>query len=317
MRLSPRPTGTTGPTRSERHPMTQTAAVTETGESLKELAHRHGLSSSGKLPSLPAYARQLWSYRHFITAYANARVSSALGTNHLGIFWQVLTPLFNAAVYYVIFGVILGVKAGAGNYIAMLCTGVFIYSFTAQTISGGANSVVGNLGMIRALQFPRAALPISTAIIEVRNLLASMSVLIVIVLLTGEPITLNWLQVIPALALQLVFNAGVGMFCARVTSKVIDFKQILPFILRIWMYLSAVLYPVQRLIDHAHGWKRQVVELNPLLVFIELQRHALLDNYQLTGPPLKLWLDALAWALVAGTIGFVFFWRGEKGYGRG
>ena len=93
--------------------MTQTAAVTESGESLKELARRHGLTSSGKLPSLPSYARQLWSYRHFITAYANARVSSSLGTNHLGIFWQVLTPLFNAAVYYVIFGVILGVKAGA------------------------------------------------------------------------------------------------------------------------------------------------------------------------------------------------------------
>lgn len=297
--------------------MTQTAAVTESGESLKELARRHGLTSSGKLPSLPRYARQLWSYRYFITAYANARVSSTLGTNHLGIFWQVLTPLFNAAVYYVIFGVILGVKNGAGNYIAMLCTGVFIYAFTSQTITGGANSIVGNLGMIRALQFPRAALPISTAIIEVRNLIASMTVLITIVLLTGEPITWRWLLIIPGLFLQGVFNAGVGMFCARLTSKVIDFKQVLPFIMRIWMYLSAVLYPVQRIIDHAHGWKRQVVELNPLLVYIELQRHNLLDNYKIEGAEYKLWLNAAIWAVIAGTIGFVFFWRGEKGYGRG
>jgi teichoic acid transport system permease protein len=297
--------------------MTQTTAVTESGESLKELARRHGLTSSAKLPSLPAYARQLWGYRHFITAYANARVSSTLGTNHLGIFWQVLTPLFNAAVYYVIFGVILGVKDGAGNYIAMLCTGVFIYSFTSATITGGANSVVGNLGMIRALQFPRAALPISTAIVEIRNLIASMSVLIAIVLLTGEPITHRWLYIIPGLALQAVFNTGVGMFCGRLTSKVIDFKQVLPFIMRIWMYVSAVLYPVDRLISHAHGWKRTVVEANPLLVYIELQRHALLDNYKLTGPALHLWLLGLGWAIFAGVIGFVFFWRGEKGYGRG
>jgi teichoic acid transport system permease protein len=297
--------------------MTQTAAVTESGESSRELAQRHGLTSSGKLPSLPSYARQLWGYRHFITAYANARVSSTLGTNHLGIFWQVLTPLFNAAVYYVIFGVILGVKADAGNYIAMLCTGVFIYAFTSQTISGGANSIVGNLGMIRALQFPRAALPISTAVVELRNLIASMSVLIVIVLLTGEPITWRWLLVLPGLFLQGIFNTGVGMFCARLTSKVIDFKQILPFIMRIWMYLSAVLYPVQRIIDHAHGWKRQVVEMNPLLVYIELQRHNLLDNYKIEGSESKLWLDAAIWAVIAGTIGFVFFWRGEKGYGRG
>jgi teichoic acid transport system permease protein len=298
--------------------MTQTAmAGTEPSESLKELARKHGLSSSGKLPSLHGYARQLWGYRHFITAYANARVSSTLGTNHLGIFWQVLTPLFNAAVYYVIFGVILGVKAGAGNYIAMLCTGVFIYSFTSATITGGANSIVGNLGMIRALQFPRAALPISTALVEVRNLIASMSVLVVIVLLTGEPITLRWLLVIPGLALQMVFNVGIGMFCARLTSKIIDFKQLLPFIMRIWMYASAVLYPVERLISHAHGWKRYLIEANPLLVYIELQRHALLDNYALTSPPMKLWTLALGWAVIAGLIGFVFFWRGEKGYGRG
>ncbi len=297
--------------------MTQTAAVTESGESSREFAHRHGLTSSGKLPSLPSYARQLWGYRHFITAYANARVSSTLGTNHLGIFWQVLTPLFNAGVYYVIFGVILGQKDKGGNYIAMLCTGVFIYAFTSQTISGGANSIVGNLGMIRALQFPRAALPISTAVVEVRNLLASMSVLVVIVLLTGEPITVRWLLSIPALALQFVFNVGVGMFCARLTSKVIDFKQILPFIMRIWMYLSAVLYPLKTLLAHAHGWKRQVVEFNPLLVYIELQRHALLDGYKLASPASKLWIDGLVWAIIAAGVGFVFFWRGEKGYGRG
>jgi teichoic acid transport system permease protein len=297
--------------------MTQTAAVTESGESLKELARRHGLTSSGKLPSLPAYARQLWTYRHFITAYANAHITSTLGTNHLGILWQVLTPLFNAGVYYVIFGVILNVKAGAGNYIAMLCTGLFIYNFTSHTITGGANSIVGNLGMIRALQFPRAALPISTTIVEIRNLLASMTVLIAIVLLTGEPITYRWLFIVPGLALQAVFNAGVGMFCGRLTSKVIDFKQVLPFILRIWMYMSAVLYPVDRLLQHAHGWKRYLVEANPLLVFIELQRYALLDNYKLSGPAYILWLEALAWAVVAGLIGFAFFWRGEKGYGRG
>src|SRR5690349_18942368 len=115
-RTSPRSTGFSEPTRSERHHMTQTTAATGTasGESLTELAHRHGLTSSGKLPSLGGYARHIWGYRHFITAYANARVSSTLGTNHLGILWQVLTPLFNAAVYYVIFGVILGANAKGG-----------------------------------------------------------------------------------------------------------------------------------------------------------------------------------------------------------
>ena len=298
--------------------MSQTTVVqTDTGESLEQLAHRHGLASAGALPTLRQYTQQIWAYRHFITSYANARVSSNLGTTHLGSIWQVLTPLFNAAVYYVIFGVILNTKAGAGNFIAYLCCGVFIYQFTASVLTAGTQGITSNLGLIRALNFPRAALPISIVLIEVRNLIASMAVLIAIVLLTGEPITHQWLYVIPALSLQTLFNAGLAMFVARLGSKVIDIKNLIPFLMRIWLYMSAVLYPVQRFTDHLHGWKLQALEANPLLVYIELIRHALLENVKLAGSPRRLWVEGLVWAVAVFAVGFVFFWRGEKGYGRG
>ena len=70
-------------------------ADSDTGRTLKELARRHGLSAAGKLPSLPEYSRQLWSYRHFIASYANAKVSSTLGRTKLGAIWQGLMPLIN------------------------------------------------------------------------------------------------------------------------------------------------------------------------------------------------------------------------------
>jgi teichoic acid transport system permease protein len=38
---------------------------------------------------------------------------------------------------------------------------------------------------------------------------------------------------------------------------------------------------------------------------------------KLAGSPRLLWGEAFVWALVVGIGGFVFFWRGEKGYGRG
>jgi teichoic acid transport system permease protein len=298
--------------------MSQTAvARTDTGETLKELAHRHGLSSAGALPSLRAYTKQIWSYRHFITSYANARVSSSLGTTHLGMFWQVLTPLFNAAVYYVIFGVILNTKSGVSNFIAYLCTGVFIFGFTSSVVTAGVQAITANLGLIRALHFPRAALPISIVLVEVRNLVASMAVLIAIVLTTGEPITLEWLLILPALFLQTLFNAGLALFGGRVGSKLIDVKNIVPFIMRIWMYASAVLYPVQRFTEHLHGWKLRLVEANPLLIYIELMRHALMENVKLAGSPSRLWTAGAIWAVVMFAIGYVYFWRGEKGYGRG
>jgi teichoic acid transport system permease protein len=298
--------------------MAQTAvAENDTGLPLKELARRNGLSAAGALPSLPAYTRLLWSYRHFVASYANAKVSSALGNTRLGMFWQVLTPLFNAAVYYVIFGVILNTKGGVDNFVPYLCTGVFIFGFTQSVVQAGVAAISGNLGLIRALHFPRASLPLAVAMVEIRNLIASMSVLIVIVLIFGEPVNLQWLLLIPALFLQSIFNAGLAMFVARLGSKLTDIKQLIPFIMRIWLYVSAVLYPVTRFTEHVHGWKLRLVEANPLLVFIELVRHALLENVPLAGSPLLLWAEAGCWSVVVGLGGFVFFWRGEKGYGRG
>jgi teichoic acid transport system permease protein len=298
--------------------MPQTAvADSDTELPLKELAQRNGLSVAGRLPSLPEYTRQLWSYRHFIASFASAKVSASLGTTRLGLLWQVLTPLINAGVYYVIFGVLINTKRDVHNFIAYLCIGVFIFGFSQSVVQAGVQAVTGNLGLIRALHFPRAALPISVALVEVRNIIASMIVLLAIVLFSGEPVNWQWLLIFPALLLQAVFNAGLAMLVARLGSKLTDIRQLIPFVMRIWMYGSAVIYPVTNFTKHLHGWKLDLVEANPLLVFVELIRHALLENVVLAGSPRRLWVEAVGWAIIVGFGGYVYFWRGEKGYGRG
>jgi teichoic acid transport system permease protein len=298
--------------------MAQTAvAESGTGQSLKELARQHGLTAAGRLPSLPEYTRQLWSYRHFIWEFAGAKVSASLGTTRLGMFWQVLTPLFNAAVYYLIFGLLIQTSRGVHNFVAYLCIGVFIFGFTQSTVQAGVQAVTGNLGLIRALHFPRASMPISISLIEVRNMIASMTVLIVIVLGFGEPITPEWLLVFPALVLQTIFNAGAAMFVARLGSKLHDLRQLVPFVMRVWLYASAVIYPVTSFEHRLDGWKLAVVEANPMLVFIELMRHALMEDVPLANTAPVLWTEAIVWTLLVGIGGYVYFWRGEKGYGRG
>jgi teichoic acid transport system permease protein len=298
--------------------MPETAVVEAgAGPSPKDLARRHGLSASGRLPGLLEYTRQLWAYRHFIRAHASAKMSSALGNTKLGTIWQVLTPIINAAVYYVIFGVILGGRDGVQNFIAYLCAGVFVFQFTQSIVGTGINAVTGNLGLIRALHFPRASLPLSVALVEIRNFVVALGVLMGIMLITGEPITAEWLLVIPVLVLQSIFNTGLALAAAKFGSKVRDVKQLIPFIMRFWMYGSAVLYPVQLFAEHLNGWKLAIVEANPLLIFIELMRHSLMEEVELAGSPTLLWIQAVLWTVFVGVGGFVYFWRGEKGYGRG
>jgi teichoic acid transport system permease protein len=78
-----------------------------------------------------------------------------------------------------------------------------------------------------------------------------------------------------------------------------------------------VLYPVTQFTEKLHGWKLALVEANPMLVYIELMRHALMENVTLAGTPTRLWIEAIIWAAVMGFGGYAYFWRGEKGYGRG
>ncbi len=58
-------------------------------------------------PPIPAYVRQLWRRRSFIMAFATARNIAMYTEARLGQLWQVLTPLLNAGVYFLIFGVML------------------------------------------------------------------------------------------------------------------------------------------------------------------------------------------------------------------
>jgi teichoic acid transport system permease protein len=291
----------------------------ESGLTRAQLAHRYGLRVAGERPHLVEYARRLWAYRHFMTAYSRAKVASSFSNTQLGQLWQVLTPLTNAAVYYLIFGVIVSQNKNMSNFIAYLCTGVFVFMFTQTAVSNGTSAITSNLGLIRALQFPRAALPVTVTLVQLQQLLMSMVVLAAIVLLTGEPITLRWLLIVPMLLLQTIFNLGLSMVTARLGAKITDLKQVMPFIMRTWLYASGVLYPVALFRQHLPHWAATLLEANPPLVFIELARYALLDSHQaqLVSPPSRLWLLGVAWAIVMGIGGFVYFWRGEEEYGRG
>jgi teichoic acid transport system permease protein len=291
----------------------------DSGLTQTQLAQRYGLRVAGARPPLAEYVRKLWAYRHFMTAYSRAKVASSFSQTQLGQLWQVLTPITNAAVYYLIFGLILNQHRNTSNFIAYLCTGVFIFMFTQTAVTNGTSAITSNLGLIRALQFPRAALPITVTLVQLQQLLMSMVVLAGIVLLTGEPITFRWLLIAPMLLLQTVFNVGLTMVMARIGAKVTDLKQVMPFVMRTWLYASGVLYPVALFRQHLPGWAATLLEGNPALVYIELARHALLESNRanLVSSPTQLWLLGTGWALFAGIAGFIYFWRGEEEYGRG
>lgn len=292
---------------------------------LAALAAQYGLAKTTSRPSLTGYVRQLWERRYFIRAYASARSSSKYSASKLGQVWQIITPLLNAGIYFFLFGVLLGTSRGVENFVAFLVTGVFVFTFTQRSLNNGAKSISGNLSLVRALHFPRAVLPLSFVLVELKQLLISMALLMVIIPLTGiiygtgDTIMLQWLLVIPAITLQMLFNLGLSLIMARIGAFSQDVNQLLPFISRLWFYASGVIFSIEVFGKNLWTPAYHVLQLNPGAIFLDMYRTVLIgshDPFELVGG-LNVWVVAVAWTIIVLGGGFVFFWRKEEVYGRG
>ncbi|BET46180.1 MULTISPECIES: ABC transporter permease [Streptomyces] len=283
------------------------------------LAAKYGLSVSGARPSLVEYVRQLWGRRHFILAFSQAKLTAQYSQAKLGQLWQVATPLLNAFVYFAIFGLILNAGRGMSKdvYIPFLVTGVFVFTFTQSSAMAGVRAISGNLGLVRALHFPRASLPVSFALQQLQQLLASMIVLFAVVIGFGSYPSLSWLLVLPALVLQFLFNVGLALIVARMGAKTPDLAQLMPFIMRTWMYASGVMFSIPIMLEDKPAWLADVLQWNPAAVYMDLIRFALIDGYGSENLPPHVWAVALGWAVVLAVGGFVYFWKAEERYGRG
>ena len=262
-----------------------------TGERLSDYAERHSLEPASARPPALKYLRMLWQRRQFITGFATASNVAMYSEARLGQLWQVLTPLLNAAVYFLIFGVLLGINRGVPGYIPFLVTGIFVFNFTQRSCMTSSVVMRQNLSLIRALPFPRACLPLGYVLMELQQLVLSFGVLFVIILAYGEPFTWYWFLIIPILAMQTLFNVGCGFILARWGAGFDDVSQLLPFIIRTWFYASGVIFSIQTtlalipgkvLYNHPH--LAYLLQINPAAIYITLIRNALLTDQRTSMP---------------------------------
>lgn len=266
----------------------------------------------GARPGLGRYIASLWDYRSFILFDSRSRIAGANSVNALGRVWMVLNPILDGAAYFLVFGILLGTGRGIENFIGYLVIGVFLFRYTSGAITAGSRSISGNLAIVRAFRFPRATLVIAT---NMRELLLFVPTLITMVLLVlaippAEEITWRWLLLIPLLALQTLFNIGASLLLSRFVAHWADLSNLIAFGTRIWLYLSAVFFSIERfenvpaLVTAMH--------LNPMYCVLDIARQSLL--YATDADPMR-WIVLAAWTAVLLVVGILVFWSAEETYG--
>jgi teichoic acid transport system permease protein len=77
------------------------------------------------------YVRSVWARRDFATAVAVGEMRTQNMDTVLGNVWHILNPLLLIGIYYLVFGVILGLseRGGVDNFLAFLAVGVFMFHY--------------------------------------------------------------------------------------------------------------------------------------------------------------------------------------------
>ncbi len=270
-----------------------------------------GLHRIGVRGSLGQYLKDLWSWRGFLITLPLNDMRAQNQDTVFGQLWHLLNPLMLALIYYVIFGLILGIsRGGVENYSAFLVVGVITFNYTRTSMRSGARIIVSNRKLMQSISFPRAALPMSALLENVLSHVIAIGVMWIVLMVTGIRPTVTWLLAVPIVVIQSLFNLGLAMFVARFTFHFRDTTQFLPYALRIWFYVSGVLIPIEARFV-AMPAARAILQANPIYVIIDISR----DAFMYGVVDWRQVAIAAAWALALSVGGFLYFRRGEHEYG--
>ncbi|MBS2546863.1 ABC transporter permease [Catenulispora sp. NL8] len=210
------------------------------------------------LPKLGPYFRDVWSRRQFATHMASSTLKGQHFDSFFGQFWLVLNPMLLALVYFLLTSV-LGGQSGAGtsamNHFVGLLTGLFAFFYTRNVIQFAASSITGGGKMIINMSFPKVLLPLSTTFTAMLMYFPTLLVYAVFYVSVHHSVTWNIFWIIPIFLIQTVFSFGLGLLFAAVTLYFRDMSTLLPYVLRIWMYITPVLFSLSYVKSEVAGNK--------------------------------------------------------------
>jgi teichoic acid transport system permease protein len=261
-------------------------------------SHRRGL------PRLSSYLRELWRRREFALELSRTTLRAQHFSTVFGQLWLVINPLLLATVYFLLVEIVAAGQRGA-PFFAHLMAGLFAFYFVSGAVTQGANSVVGGGKLILNTAFPRTLLPLSSVLTAFMRFVPTVLVYAVMHVVAGLPIGFHLLSALPVLALLVLFAAGVAMFVATAQVYFRDLSSFLPYLMRIWLYVSPVLYYV----SEVPARFKAIVALNPLYPLLAAWSQVLNEG-RLPSPGFLLW--GAAWAGGAFFVGAVFFISRER-----
>lgn len=248
--------------------------------------------------------RAMWQYRELLYFLVWRDVKVRYKQTALGVLWVLLQPLLTTVVFTLLFGILLKVPSGDSPYPVFALAGLLPWQYFANSLSRSSANLVESASLITKVYFPRLIIPVSGVLSGLVDF--GVGFLILIALMVVYRITPTPAVVLlPGFMLLAIAAAlGTGLWLSALNVRFRDIKQLMPFLVQIWMYLTPVIYPVTIVPKPL----QPLLALNPMTGVVEGFRWALLGEQ----PPSGLIFVSIAITLVVLVSGAFYFRSTER-----
>ena len=251
--------------------------------------------------------REVWKHRELLYFFAWRELKVRYKQTLLGVVWAVVQPLMYMVVFTLFFGKFLNVYA-VGPYQLLALSGSVIWLFFANSVTLASGSLTGNASLLTKVWFPRLLSPLAPVFAAVVDLVIATAVLLVVMAAYGiYPSPHRAWTAFGFVGLAMITAAGVGAWLAALNVKYRDVRFVVPFLLQLWLFASAVFIAFEGL-NLEEPWAT-LFWLNPMAGAVEGFRWALLGGVR---PEfLHLAISGVS-GLVMFVLGLVYFKRMER-----
>ena len=196
----------------------------------------------------------------------------------IGVFWSVLNPFLQLALYTIVFSTVMKMRFGDdpswGRFALYLFAALLPWMALQEAIIRSSRSFIENAHLIKKLRFPLETLPFSVVFSSfVHQILGT--IVFVLVLVALQAFNARFFALIfPLFAVQVVMAYGLAVTVACLNVFFRDIAQILGVLFMLMFWVTPIVYPKSR----ATGLFQTLLNCNPLTHMVEAYRFVFLGN---------------------------------------
>lgn len=242
--------------------------------------------------------KELKQYLFVVRQLVAREIKRKYSRSYLGILWSVLNPLLNMVVLSFIFTQMF--SRSIENYPLYLLSGQTIWQLFTGATNAAMTVMVDNRVMLTRVKFPMAIFPIARVYSALVNYLYTFVAYMLMLLVFRVQPGVTMLAAPVVILCVTLFSLGLGYLLSVAYVFFADIKYLYSVLLSLWMYCSAIFYPVEQLPETIG----RIIEANPMYNYIACMRNAMLYA---SWPTIPQWFRMLAWTAGMYAVGSLVF----------